>query len=144
MACREYTLPRDDETSQPRGWIQRHTKNGPVLEVTTSYLHGKHGDQIRTVSLNRGNTDSWVRISQRSNKFVMDLNNNDTAIPEYQLDDRALQLDAHHFVKPNKGKSKPQRRDSADSSTRIVHMDKKNLIDTESSKYFLCTKFERK
>ena len=22
VACREYTLPRDDESSQPRGWIQ--------------------------------------------------------------------------------------------------------------------------
>ena len=22
VACREYTLPRDDEASQPRGWIQ--------------------------------------------------------------------------------------------------------------------------
>ena len=43
VTCREYTLPRDDETSQPRGWIQGHIKNGPVLEVTTSYLHGKHG-----------------------------------------------------------------------------------------------------
>ena len=21
-ACREYTLPRDDESSQPKGWIQ--------------------------------------------------------------------------------------------------------------------------
>ena len=27
VACREYTLPRDDETSQPRGWIQGNTKN---------------------------------------------------------------------------------------------------------------------
>ena len=26
MACREYTLPRDDGSSQPRGWIQGNTK----------------------------------------------------------------------------------------------------------------------
>ena len=38
VACREYTLPRDDGSSQPRGWIQGNTKIGPVLEVTTSYL----------------------------------------------------------------------------------------------------------
>ena len=23
VACREYTLPRDEESSQPKGWIQR-------------------------------------------------------------------------------------------------------------------------
>ena len=40
VACREYTLPRDDESSQPRGWIQGNTRIGPVLEVTTSYLYG--------------------------------------------------------------------------------------------------------
>ena len=41
VACRKYTLPRDDGSSQPRGWIQGNTKIGPVLEVTTSCLHGK-------------------------------------------------------------------------------------------------------
>ena len=34
-ACREYTLPRDEEASQPKGWIQGNTKIGPVLEVAT-------------------------------------------------------------------------------------------------------------
>ena len=42
-ACREYTLPRSDESSQPKGWIQGNTKIGPVLEITTSCLHDKHG-----------------------------------------------------------------------------------------------------
>ena len=36
VACREYTLPRDEESSQPKGWIQGNTKFGPVLEVVTS------------------------------------------------------------------------------------------------------------
>ena len=35
VACREYTLPRDDGSSQPRGWIKGNTKIGPVLEITT-------------------------------------------------------------------------------------------------------------
>ena len=51
VACRGYTLPRDDGSSQPRGWIQKNTKIGPVLEVTTSCLHGKHGVEIRIWSL---------------------------------------------------------------------------------------------
>ena len=66
MACREYTLPREDGSSQPRGWIQGNTKIGPVLEVTTSCLYGKHGVEIRIWSLSEDNTHSWVRISHGS------------------------------------------------------------------------------
>ena len=80
VACHEYTLPTEDGSSQPRGWIQGNTKIGPVLEVTTSYLHGKHGVEIRIMSLSRDNTHSWVRISHGSNKFVLDSNNNDTEV----------------------------------------------------------------
>ena len=137
VACREYTLPGDDEASQPRGWIQGNTKIGPVLEVITSYLHGKHGVEIRIMSLSRDNTDSWVRISHGSNKFVMDLNNNDTEIPEDQLEDQALQLDANDFVNRSKAKAKPQRREPAGFSSRILPMDKRNWIDIEPGKYSL-------
>ena len=61
-ACREYPLPRDEEASQPKGWIQGNTKIGPVLEVVTSYLHSKNGVEIRIWSSNRDNTHSCVRI----------------------------------------------------------------------------------
>ena len=30
VACREYTLPRDDPSSQPKGWIQGNMRIGPV------------------------------------------------------------------------------------------------------------------
>ena len=30
VACREYTLPRDDQASQPKGWIQRNMRIGLV------------------------------------------------------------------------------------------------------------------
>ena len=98
VACREYTLPREEATSQPKGWIQGNTKIGPVLEVTTSYLHGKHEVEIRIMSLSRDNTHSRVRNSHGSNKFVMNLNNNDTEIPEDQLEEYALQLNAKDFA----------------------------------------------
>ena len=74
VACREYTLPREEGSLQPRGWIQGNTKIGPVLEVTTSCLHGEHGVEIRIWSLSGDNTHSWVRTSHGSNKFVMDSN----------------------------------------------------------------------
>ena len=63
VACREYTLPREEPTSQPKGWIQGNTKIGPVLEVTTSCLHGKYGVEIRIWSLRGDNTHSWVRVA---------------------------------------------------------------------------------
>ena len=95
VAGREHTLPREDSTSQPKGWIQGNTKIGPVLEIPTCCLHGKYGVEIRIMSLSGDNTDSWVRISSHgSNKFVMDLKNNDTEIPQDQLANQALQLDA--------------------------------------------------
>ena len=92
-------------------------KIGPVLEVRTSYLHGKHGVEIRIMSLSRDNTHSWVRISHGSNKFVMDLNNNDSEILEDQLGEQALQLSVKDFAYRSKAKEKPQRRELADSKS---------------------------
>ena len=117
VACREYTLPIEEPTSQPKGWIQGNTEIGPVLEVATSYLHGKHGVEIRIMSLNKDNTHTWVRISHGSTKFVMNLNNNDTEIPE-------LQLNAKDFACRAKAKAKPQRNELAGSSPRIVPIEK--------------------
>ena len=135
VACREYTLPREEETSQPVGWIQGNTKIGPVLEVATSYLHGKYGVEIRIWSLNKDNTHSWVRISHGSNKFVMNSNNNETEIPEDQLEEYVLKLSAKDFACRSKAKTKPQRREPAGSSPRIVPIERRNWIDIEPGKY---------
>ena len=75
VACREYTLPRDEQSSDPKGWIRGNTKIGPVLEVTTSYLQGKYGVESRIESTNKDHSHSWVRISHGLNKFVSYLNN---------------------------------------------------------------------
>ena len=112
VACREYTLQREDEASQPKGSIQGNTKIGPVVEVTTSCLYGKHGVEVRIMSLNRDNTHSWVRISHGSNKCVMNLNNNATEILEDQLEEYALKLIAKDFACRSLAKTKPQRRET--------------------------------
>ena len=42
VACREYTPPREDEASQPKGWIQGNTQIGPVLcLLNTCYVVAK-------------------------------------------------------------------------------------------------------
>ena len=139
VACRECTLPREEATSQPKGWIQGNTKIGPVLEVTTCYLHGKHGVEIRIMSLSRDDTHSWVRISHGSNRFVMNVNNNDTEIPEDQLEEYASQLNAKDFACRAKAKAKPQRIEPAGSSLRIVPIGRRNWIDIEPGKHSLRT-----
>ena len=63
VACRECTLPREEEASQPKGWIQGNTRIGPVLEVATCCLHGKYGVEIRISSVNRDNTHSLDQTS---------------------------------------------------------------------------------
>ena len=90
-ACREYTLPRSDESSQPKGWIQGNTRIGPVLEITTNYLYGKHGIEIRIWSLSKSNSQSWVRISHGSNEFVIDSNYNNTEVPANLPEEQASQ-----------------------------------------------------
>ena len=72
VACREYTLPRDDQSSQPKGWIQGNTRIGPVLEVTTSFQHFKYGIEIRIKSVNQDSSHSWVRFSYGTVKYVID------------------------------------------------------------------------
>ena len=94
VACREYTPPRDEESSLAKGWIQGNTKIGPVLEVATCCLHGKYGVEIRISSVNRDNSHSWVRISHGSNKFVMNLNINEQETLEMQFEEYALKLNA--------------------------------------------------
>ena len=69
VACREYTLHRDDPASQPKGWIQGNMRIGPVLEVTTSFRHFKYGIEIRIWSAGQDNSQSWVRISYGTNKI---------------------------------------------------------------------------
>ena len=135
VACREYTLPREERASQPKGLIQGNTKIGPVFEVAASFLHGKYGVEIRIWSLNRDNTHSWIRIPRGSNRFLMNLNNNESEIPEVQLEEYALKLEAKDFACRSKAKAKPQRREPAGSSPRIVSIEKRMWTDIEPGKY---------
>ena len=110
VACREYTLPREEEASQPKGWIQGNTKIGTVLEVATCYLHGKYGVEIRIMSLTRDNSHSWVRISHGSNKFVMNVSNIEQEISKVQLEEFSSKLDAKDFACRSNAKAKPQKK----------------------------------
>ena len=108
VASREYTLPRDQETSEPKGWIRGNTKIGPVLGVAACCLRDKCGVEIRILFMNRDNSHSWVRISHGLSKLVTDLNNNEQETSEVQFKEYAEKLDARDFACRSKAKAKPQ------------------------------------
>ena len=125
VACREYTLPRNGKSSDPKGWIRGNIKIGPVLEVTTSYLQGKYRVEIRIESVNKDNSHSWVRISHGLDKLVTDMSNkedddNELETSEMPFEEFSLRLNAGDFASRSKAKAKPQKRDSASSSTRTI------------------------
>ena len=127
VACREYTLPREEETSEPKGWIRGNTQIGPVLKVTTFCLQGKYGVEIRIMSVNKDNSHSWVRISHGLIKLVANLNSKEQETSEMQFEVFALKLNAGDFASRSKAQAKPQKRDSAGSSTRTFPIGEKNL-----------------
>ena len=135
-ACREYTLPRSDESSQPKGWNQGNTRIGLVLEITTSYLYGKHGIEIRIWSLSEDNSQSWVRISHGSNKFVIESNHNNTEVPADLPEEQASQLIVKDFAARSKAKTKPQRREPVDLPS-IIPMNERKWIDIEPGDFSL-------
>ena len=118
VTCREYTLPRDDKSTDPKGWIQGNTKIGPVLEVTTSYLQGKHGVEIRIESVHKENSHSWVRISHGLNKLVTDLI--DKEYDDDEQETSTTKTEVFAFSSRSKAKAKPRRPSTACSSWRTV------------------------
>ena len=125
VPCREYTLPRDEKSSDPQGWIRVNTKIGPLLEVTTSYLQGKCGVEIRIESVNKDNSHSWVRISHGLNQLVTDLgnkeyDNNEQETSEMKFEEFAKKTKVLAFASRSKAKARRRRRAAAWSLARIV------------------------
>ena len=141
VACREYTLPRDESLSEPEGWLRVNTKIGPVLEFTTCFLQGKYGVDIRIESINKDNSHSWVTISHGLNKLVTDLSNNkendnnEQETSEMQFEDCALKSNARAFASRSKAKAKPRRRISASSSTKTTPIGERTWTDIEPQDY---------
>ena len=92
-----------------------NTKIGPVLEVTTSYLQGKCGVEIRIESVNKDNSHSCVRISHGLNKLVTDLidkeyDDNEQETSETKTDEFALKKnECTCFCKLINGRSKTKK-----------------------------------
>ena len=79
---------------------------GLVLEVTTSFKNFKYGIEIRIWSVGQGNSQSWVRISYGTIKYVVDSNQNNTEIPADPQEDQTPHTSIKVICSQIKGKSK--------------------------------------
>ena len=136
VACREYTLPRDEKSTDPKGWIRGITKFGPVLQVTTSQLQGKYGVEMRIESVNKDNSHSWVRISHGLNKLATDLIDKEYDDDEQETSGTktelfALKTEVFAFASRSKAKAKPRKPSTTCSSTGNVLIRERTWIDIE-------------
>ena len=138
VACREYTLPRDDPASQPKGWIQGNMRIGPVLEVTTSFQHFKYGIEIRIESVNQDNSRSWVRISYGTVKYVIDSIQDNTEIPADPQEEQVPQTSTSVVAARSKAKAKPQPRVLV-GTTATIPTHERRWIDIEPSEQNLAS-----
>ena len=132
VTCREYTLPRDDKASQPKGWIRGNMRIGPVLEVTTSFQHFKYGIAIRIKSVNQVDSHSWVRISYGTVKYVNDYIKDDTENLADSQEEESVQTSSSVVAVRSKAKAKPQPRESTGTTT--IPFSERIWIDIEPSK----------
>ena len=110
VACREYTLPRDDPASQAKEWIQGNMRMRPVLEVTTSFQHFRNGIEIRIWSVNQDNCQSWVRNSYGTVKYVIGSIQDNTEILADPQEEQVPQTSIKVVAARSKAKAEPQPR----------------------------------
>ena len=73
VAFREYTLPRDEDSSEPKGWIKGTPKLDPYWKLQPVALHDKYGVEIRIMSLKKRQFSllgqNLSRLKQIGHKF---------------------------------------------------------------------------
>ena len=132
VACREYTLPRDDPASEAKGWIQGNTRIGPILEVTTSFQHFKFGVEVRIQSMKEDNSHSWVRISYGTIRYVNNYIKYNTQSLASPQEEEAVLASSEVIAARSKAKAKPQPRES--SGTTTIPFGERIWIDIVPSK----------
>ena len=133
VACREYTLPRDDRASQPKGWIQGHIRIGAVLEVTTSFQHFKYGIEIRIKSVNQDDSHSWVSMSYGTVKYVIDSIEDNTENPADPQEEQ-IPLTSTNVVVAARSKAKAKRQPREFVGTTTIPLRQRRWIDIEPSR----------
>ena len=111
---------------------------GPVLEVTTSFQHFKYGIEIRIWSVNQDNSQSWVRISYGTVKYVVDSIQDNTEIHADPQEER-YHKQASRWLQPGqRQKAKPQPRVLV-GTTATIPIHERRWIDIEPSEQNLAS-----
>ena len=107
LACRDYTLPRCERLSEPKGWIRGNTEIGPVYWKLqrVAYkvnMEWKSGLSLWTGTiLTRGSEFLMARLVANLNN--KEQNDNEQETSEMQFEDHALKTKCTCFCEPIKG-----------------------------------------
>ena len=105
---------------------------GPVLEVTTSFQNYKHGIEIRIWSVGQDNSQSWVRISYGTIRYVNNYIKYNTQSLAYTQEEEAVPTSSEVVAARSKAKAKPQPRES--SGTTTISFNESIWVDIVPSK----------
>ena len=114
--CREYTLPRDEERTCVKWWIQSNAKFGPVSDIKVCKSIGRYGIEVEVSLLFEDHTISWIRIANGVEKYVRE------AMPVHE-EERALGRPA--------AKAKPILKPSSTSEWNFIPVGQRRWIDSE-------------
>ena len=95
-------------------------------------MYGKHGLEIRIWSVGQDISQSWVRISYGTNKYVVDSIHNNTEVPANPHEEQASQSSVKVIAARSKAKAKPQKREPVHTPT-IIPMHERKWNDIEPS-----------
>ena len=68
--CREKILPRDQEGTRIKRWIQSNERFGPVSDMKVCNNNGRYSIEVQVQSLFQDQTVSWIGIVNGIDKFV--------------------------------------------------------------------------
>ena len=139
VACREYTLPRDDPASQAKGWIQGNMRIGPVLEVHDQFSALQVWNwNSNLVGESRQFSILGPRISYGTVKYVIDSIQDNTEIPADPQEEQLPQTSIKVVAARSKAKAKPQPRVLV-GTTETIPIHERRWIDIEPSEQNLAS-----
>ena len=94
--------------------------------------------------MGQDNSQSWVRISYGTIKYVIDSNQNNTEIPADPQEDQASQTSVKVIAARSKAKAKPQKREPVDVPSIIPMNERNGLTLSHQNHLSLRTKSRRK
>ena len=66
-------MPRDQEGTRIKGWIQSNVLIGPVSDMKVCNLNERYSIEVQVQSLFQDQTVSWIRIVNGVDKFVREV-----------------------------------------------------------------------